>query len=169
MVVIAFLGLHTYTSLIGSLYAQSTIQLRSILWLVWLVSAYYLFTSRSPPLANIGCPSERAMVLAHIRSQGFLQVVRETGLRGLFLGFSSTIYRDVSFNTVFFTARELFVRGYRSRYDESPDAWRRVLLGIPAGCIASVFACPFDVVKTRMQGKELGELQLWCLLVLVSL
>ena len=122
-----------------------------------------------PPFAPIGCPSERAMVLAHVRKQGFLQVIRETGLRGLFLGFSSTIYRDVSFNTVFFTARELFVRGYRSRYDESPDAWRRVLLGIPAGCIASVFACPFDVVKTRMQGKELGELQLWCLLVLVSL
>lgn len=103
-----------------------------------------------------GCPSERAMVLAHIQKQGFLQVIRKTGLRGLFLGFSSTLYRDISFNMVFFTTRELFVRGYRNHYEESPDAWKRVLLGIPAGCMASVVACPFDVVKTRMQGKALG-------------
>ena len=121
---------------------------------------YYL--PAPPPPHTTGCPSERAMVLAHIRKQGFLQVIRETGLRGLFSGFSSTLYRDISFNMVFFTARELFVRGYRSRYDESPDAWRRVLLGIPAGCMASVVACPFDVVKTRMQGKELGKSQLLC-------
>lgn len=101
------------------------------------------------------------MVLAHIRKQGFLQVVRETGLRGLFLGFSSTLYRDISFNMVFFTARELCVRGYRSQYGENPDAWKRVLLGIPAGCMASVVACPFDVVKTRMQGKALGVLWIY--------
>lgn len=96
-------------------------------------------------------------MLAHIRKQGFLQVIRETGLRGLFLGFSSTLYRDISFNMVFFTSRELFVRGYKQRYGERPDAWKRVMLGMPAGCVASVVACPFDVVKTRMQGKELGE------------
>jgi len=97
------------------------------------------------------------MVLAHIRKQGFIQVIKETGLRGLFLGFSSTLYRDISFNMVFFTSRELLVRGYENYYGMRPDAWKRVVLGIPAGCLASVVACPFDVVKTRMQGTELGE------------
>lgn len=97
------------------------------------------------------------MVLAHIRKQGFFQVIRETGFRGLFLGFSTTLYRDITFNMAFFTSREIFVRSYQNQYGERPDAWTRVLLGIPAGCLASVVACPFDVVKTRMQGKELGK------------
>ena len=103
-----------------------------------------------------GCPSERAMVQAHIQKQGFMRVIRETGLRGLYHGFMSTLYRDISFNMAFFTSRELFVRAYASWY-EHPDAWKRVMLGIPAGCLASVVACPMDVVKTRLQGKELGE------------
>lgn len=70
---------------------------------------------------------------------------------------TATLYRDISFNAVFFTAREIFVRSYHSRYGIEPDAKMRVVLGLPAGCLASVIACPFDVVKTRMQGDELGE------------
>lgn len=104
-----------------------------------------------------GCPSERAMVQAHIQKQGFMAVVRTTGLRGLYHGFLSTLYRDISFNASFFTCREVIVRMYSSWF-EPPDAWKRVLLGIPAGCIASAVACPMDVVKTRLQGQELGEL-----------
>ena len=84
-------------------------------------------------------------------------MIRETGLRGLFLGFSSTLYRDISFNMVFFTMRELFVRSYETYVGQKPDPKWRMVLGLPAGCLASVVACPFDVVKTRMQGKELGE------------
>lgn len=96
------------------------------------------------------------MVLAHIRKQAFTAVIRETGLRGLYFGFSSTLYRDISFNMVFFTSREVFVKLYKRQYSVDPDAWTRVLLGFPAGTLASVVACPFDVVKTRQQGMELG-------------
>ena len=95
------------------------------------------------------------MVLAHIRKQAFTAVIRETGLRGLYFGFRSTLYRDISFNMTFFTSRELFVRLYKRHYGD-PDPWTRVLLGYPAGTLASVVACPFDVVKTRQQGSELG-------------
>lgn len=96
------------------------------------------------------------MVQAHIQKQGFMAVIRVTGLRGLYHGFLSTLYRDISFNSSFFTCRELIVRAYSSWLDP-PDAGTRVLLGIPAGCMASVVACPLDVVKTRLQGQELGE------------
>ena len=96
------------------------------------------------------------MVQAHIQKQGFITVIRMTGLRGLYHGFFSTLYRDVSFNSTFFTCRELICRAYSSWYTP-PDPWTRVLLGIPAGCMASVVACPLDVVKTRLQGEELGE------------
>lgn len=104
-----------------------------------------------------GGPSERAMVLAQIRKQAFLEVLRHTGLPGLYVGFSTTLYRDISFNVVFFPSREIFVRLFTSRCGRSPDAWDRVLLGYPSGVMAAVVSCPYDVVKTRMQGTELGR------------
>ena len=96
------------------------------------------------------------MVLAHIRKQGFFAVIRQTGFKGLYFGWSSTLYRDISFNSAFFTSREMLVRTYREWYGEDPNAKMRVVLGIPAGSLGSLVACPFDVVKTRMQGNELG-------------
>lgn len=102
-----------------------------------------------------GCPSERAMVLAHIQRKGFIDVVRSTGVRGLYHGFEATLYRDVTFNMAFFTIREIIVRIYRNRFGENPTPFQRTLMGICSGTMASVFACPFDVVKTRIQGMEL--------------
>jgi hypothetical protein len=104
----------------------------------------------------IGCPSERAMVLAHIQKKGFMDVVRSTGIRGLYHGFEPTLYRDVTFNMAFFTFREIIVRLYRKHYDSDPDPFQRTVMGIVSGTMASVFACPFDVVKTRIQGGELA-------------
>ena len=104
---------------------------------------------------TIGCPSERAMVLAHIQKKGFMDVIRNTGIRGLYHGFEATIYRDISFNMAFFTIREIFVRVYRNHYGTDPNPFQRTLMGIISGTMASVFACPFDVVKTRIQGKDL--------------
>ena len=97
------------------------------------------------------------MVLAQIRKQAFLEVVRQTGLRGLYVGFSTTLYRDISFNMVFFPSREIFVRWFAACYGERPDPWSRVLLGYPSGIMSAVVSCPYDVVKTRMQGNELGK------------
>lgn len=97
------------------------------------------------------------MVLAHIRKQAFTAVIKETGIRGLYFGFTSTLYRDISFNMVFFTSREVFVTMYKRYTQTDPDPWTRVMLGYPAGTLASVVACPFDVVKTRQQGNELGR------------
>jgi hypothetical protein len=103
----------------------------------------------------IGCPSERAMVLAHIQKKGFMDVIKNTGIRGLYHGFEPTIYRDISFNMAFFTIREIFVRVYRNHYAKDPNPFQRTLMGIISGTLASVVACPFDVVKTRIQGKDL--------------
>lgn len=104
-----------------------------------------------------GGPSERAMVLAQIRKQAFFEVVRQTGIRGLYVAFSTTLYRDISFNMVFFPSREIFVRQFTSHCGRKPDPWDRVLLGYPSGILSAIVSCPFDVVKTRMQGNELSE------------
>lgn len=97
------------------------------------------------------------MVLAQIRRQAFLEVVRRTGLRGLFVAFPATLYRDVSFNVIFFPSRELFVRWFTSYRGHRPDAWDKVVLGYPSGVLSAIVSCPYDVVKTRMQGQELSE------------
>jgi solute carrier family 25 aspartate/glutamate transporter 12/13/solute carrier family 25 carnitine/acylcarnitine transporter 20/29 len=105
----------------------------------------------------IGCPSERAMVLAHIQKRGFVDVIRTTGVRGLYHGFEATLYRDITFNMAFFTIREIIVRMYRNHFGNDPNPFQRTLMGIASGTMASVFACPMDVVKTRIQGRKLGQ------------
>ena len=96
------------------------------------------------------------MVLAQVQKQTVVQVIRSTGLFGLYYGFWATLYRDIVFNMLFFTSREVIVREYERKYLECPDAWKRVMFGITAGCCASIVACPLDVIKTRLQGNELS-------------
>ena len=95
------------------------------------------------------------MVLAHIQKRGFIDVVRTTGVRGLYHGFEATLCRDITFNMAFFTIREILVRIYRNQTGDNPSPFQRTLMGICSGTMASVLACPFDVVKTRIQGMEL--------------
>ena len=98
------------------------------------------------------------MVLAHIQRKGFMDVIRSTGIKGLYYGFEPTLYRDISFNMAFFSVREILVRIYRTYYGVDPSPFTRTVMGIIGGSVASVFACPFDVVKTKVQGKELHSL-----------
>ena len=97
------------------------------------------------------------MVLANIRRQGFMRVIRQTGLHGLYRGWTATLYRDIIFNVMFFTLREVFVRNYRQKNGEEPNAKTRIELGYSAGIIAAIAGCPNDVIKTRMQGRPLGK------------
>ena len=108
------------------------------------------------PASFAGCPSERAMVLAHIRKQGFWKVVTMTGIKGLYFGWTATLYRDITFNAIMLTTREMLIREWKRHYESEPDPWARTLLGLIPGTLASAAACPYDVVKTRMQGDELG-------------
>lgn len=117
----------------------------------------------------IGCPSERIMVLAQIQKQGVIAVMRSAGLNGLYHGWTATLYRDIVFNTTFFSLRELFVLKYEEKIGEDPQAFVRVALGLPAGCIASVVGCPHDVIKTRMQGKKVGSNYQSCLQIFTDI
>ena len=97
------------------------------------------------------------MVLAQIRNEGFVKVIRDTGLKGLYKGWTATLYRDILFNMTFFTTREIFVEQYTIIRGESPNPFQRIGLGLIPGCLASIIGCPHDVVKTRMQGASLSN------------
>eukprot|EP00731_Ephydatia_muelleri_P021325 Em0013g1052a len=111
----------------------------------------------------VGCPTDRAMVLAQIRKQGFMTVIRETGLKGLYLGWTATLYRDMSFNGTFFALREGGVKWWTQYHNgEPPSILPRHGIGLCAGMIAATISCPFDVIKTRMQGRQLGDVHRSC-------
>ena len=95
------------------------------------------------------------MVLAQIQKKGFRDVLRSAGIRGLYHGVEATLYRDISFNMVLFTLREYIIREYETRMGAEPNPITKIVIGLPASISAGIIACPFDVVKTRVQGKEL--------------
>jgi hypothetical protein len=106
----------------------------------------------------IGCPSERSMILAQIEGKTFWEVVRTKGVRVLYHGAMATLYRDIIFNSCLFTGRGYIMKLYKDRYGEEPSSFEKVWIGLPASVFAGVAACPFDVVKTRIQGTEkLGD------------
>lgn len=91
-----------------------------------------------------------------------MSVLKISGLRSVYNGFCATLYRDVIFNMAFFSSREMFVDLYERHYLQSPNAWTRVILGYPAGCIACTISCPLDVVKKRIQGSDLNKISSMC-------
>ena len=98
------------------------------------------------------------MVLAQIRKQGVVQVIKDTGLKGLYKGWTATLYRDILFNITLFTTREMFVEQYKNKTGKTDlNILERIALGLVPGCLASAIGCPHDVVKTRMQGASLGN------------
>ena len=98
------------------------------------------------------------MVLAHIRKIGFLDVVRNAGIRGFYHGAEAALYRDVSFNMCLFVLRSYNMKWYEKRFEEDPGLFTAILCGLPSTTAAGIIACPFDVVKTRIQGQHLSEL-----------
>ena len=81
----------------------------------------------------IGCPSERIMVIAQIRKQGVFDVIRQTGLKGLYKGGMVTLYRDITFNAVFFATTEFTVKQWSARTGKKCNGWERFLAGLGAG------------------------------------
>ena len=98
------------------------------------------------------------MVLAQIQKKGFFDVLRSAGVRGLYHGAEATLYRDITFNQALFVLRAIIMEWYENSTGEEPSPLRKVWYGLPASITAGIIACPFDVVKTRVQGRELHEL-----------
>ena len=81
----------------------------------------------------IGCPSERIMVIAQIRKQGVFDVIRQTGLKGLYKGAMVTLYRDITFNAVFFTATEITAQQWSAYTGKKCNGTERYYAGLWAG------------------------------------
>ena len=109
------------------------------------------------------------MVLAQIQKKGFVEVLKKAGLRGLYHGGMATLCRDVTFNQSLFVLRAIIMRAYEQRHGKEPSPFAKIWWGMPASITASVLACPFDVVKTRVQGKELNKIGMYSMYISIQL
>jgi len=83
------------------------------------------------------------------------EIVREQGPRGLFLGLSSTLWRDVPFSALYWFGVERMREAILRRGWFEGTSVQKPLAALVAGALAggsAAFATtPFDVVKTRQQ------------------
>ena len=96
----------------------------------------YLIAGSAAGVATtvFGCPSERIMVLAHIRKQGVIHVAQEIGFKGMYQGWKVTLNRDIVFNAFFFTARDMLVDlKIKLSPSHTCNKFERFLAGLPAG------------------------------------
>lgn len=128
----------------------------------------------------VNCPSEFLMIQVQASRQGLEEVLarqRQRGMHTLYSGFRPALIRDVTFNAAFFTLRSWGIQFYQRKYDQqcskgvklaigwgagkaickcsvtfkyTPYQWAKVCWLFTGG-VATTIACPFDVIKTRIQ------------------
>lgn len=80
---------------------------------------------------------------------GIQSMVQTSGIRSLWLGLSSTLWRDVPFSGIYWIGYENGRAALRRRGYEGPAA--AFASGATSGTVAALFTSPFDVLKTRKQ------------------
>ena len=86
--------------------------------------------------------------------------VKSQGLRSLYKGWVSTVWRDVPFSMVYWYGYEtLKTKVLMHRNTKSLNSFATFLCGATAGSFAAAITCPLDVVKTFRQ-VQLGEKEL---------
>ncbi|KAF9068381.1 mitochondrial carrier [Rhodocollybia butyracea] len=107
---------------------------------------------------------QQSLVTPTTAKQVALDIFRQSGVRGLYRGATSTILRDSGYG-IYFAAYEATSRylnshaSFAARSETSPVehgflTWQTLLAGAVAGIAGWLFTFPFDVVKTRMQGTD---------------
>lgn len=83
----------------------------------------------------------------------FRQVLANEGVRGLYRGYGSTIFREIPFTCIQFPLYERLKRGMAGTGRE-PSWWQAAAAGSLAGSLAAALTTPLDVVKTRIMLTE---------------
>lgn len=90
------------------------------------------------------------------------QLLREEGPRALLNGLGPTLWRVVTWNSIYYGAMHQLQVGYLDNHPLSNPvltAARKLSLGVVVGVGATVFNSPFDVVKSRVQSQLPGQVK----------
>ena len=90
--------------------------------------------------------------------QGLYKIGAEegVGLRGIFKGYAGTVGLHSTYSMVRYGTYEPIKRLYGADDPKNTPIWKKFAAGGTAGFIAAGFACPVDLIKTRMQGQATG-------------
>ncbi|KFD58323.1 hypothetical protein M514_00549 [Trichuris suis] len=116
--------------------------------------------------ATLISPLEMARTKLQSKSMRFFDVVgalnsmiRQNGLKSLYLGLGPTLLRDVPFSAIYWTSVELLKSEVLSTLDKQDTNFAISLcIGAFSGSVSAVCTLPFDVVKTHRQ-IQLGDLE----------
>lgn len=100
----------------------------------------------------------RAQTNPQYRVQGLMQFVRQHGVMRLYAGWQWAVTRNIPGSFALFGATA-FVRQHILGLANNKDASvTQNAIASTAGCVSSILvACPFDVVKTRIQSGAFGD------------
>ncbi|GLC51634.1 hypothetical protein PLESTB_000523600, partial [Pleodorina starrii] len=91
-----------------------------------------------------------------------MQLLRAEGPTGLFIGLGPTLWRVVTWNTLYYgTMHNIQAEVYDKHPLSNPvlAAARKMATGVAVGMTATIFNAPFDVIKSRFQSQERGPNQ----------
>ena len=82
---------------------------------------------------------------------------------GFYVGFVTTVSRELPFSAVQFPLYEYFKRTWSERQGRPVSVVQAALCGAAAGCVVGAITTPLDVTKTRLtlgQDQRSGMLQM---------
>ena len=84
------------------------------------------------------------------------QIVRQSGMHGLYKGFTANLLRDLTQYFAYFMAYEAAKRAQVKEGQRTADlaSWQLLAAGGMAGVAGQITQLPMDVVKTRMQSQS---------------
>ncbi|KAH8104278.1 carnitine/acyl carnitine carrier [Phellopilus nigrolimitatus] len=81
----------------------------------------------------------------------FSTIVREERFRGLYKGITSPMLSCAPLNGLVFTSYRFFMRLQLKSADDEPTIAQIGLAGVGSGIVASLIACPIELIKIRQQ------------------
>lgn len=90
-----------------------------------------------------------------------IQIYKKYGIRGLYLGFNTTLFREVIALSEYFGCYELAMRVSSPDGDDSSKTpiFVSFLAGGTAGAVSWMFSYPIDYVKTVYQSQSLEDIK----------
>jgi solute carrier family 25 (mitochondrial 2-oxodicarboxylate transporter), member 21 len=111
--------------------------------------------------ALVNCPFETVKVRLQARENltlykstfdCFLQTVRSEGVLALYRGLTPQLWRNAAWNSTYFSLIGTVKQRWADQGVEQ-SMQRDFCIGVVAGALATSFATPFDVAKSRMQNR----------------
>uniref|UniRef100_A0A2L2Y6M3 S-adenosylmethionine mitochondrial carrier protein n=2 Tax=Parasteatoda tepidariorum TaxID=114398 RepID=A0A2L2Y6M3_PARTP len=100
---------------------------------------------------------QRSQINLNLSSWAILKAtLKSEGIKGLYRGYSSTVFREIPFSLIQFPIWEKLKVEWSARQKYPVKPWQSSFCGAIAGSVAAAMTTPLDVVKTRIMLAKKG-------------